>query len=77
MALTRDKVKVPVSVVTTLIDKVKDTSVIAALSPSVPQTFADQAYMVFNPSAEAEVVAEGAAKGSYEQTVSSGVGEAS
>ena len=69
MALTSGKVKLPLGVTTTLLNKVRDTSVIAALSPSVPQKFADQTYMVFNPSSEAEVVAEGAKKGSYEQTL--------
>ncbi|WP_077597868.1 phage major capsid family protein [Olsenella urininfantis] len=65
MAADTSKVVLPREVVTTLINKVKDTSTIAALSPSVPQKFADKTYLVFNPTAEAEVVAEGAKKGSY------------
>lgn len=60
------KVALPKEVVTSVINKVKDTSTIAALSPSEPQKFADKTYLVFNPTAEAEVVAEGAKKGSYE-----------
>lgn len=60
------KVALPSSTVTTLINKVKDTSTIAALSPSTPQKFADTTYLVFNPTSQAEVVAEGAKKGSYE-----------
>lgn len=69
MALDTTKVQLPKSVVTELISKAKDTSTIAALSPSQPEIFADQTHMVFNPTAEAEVVAEGAAKGVYEQTL--------
>lgn len=62
MANDTSKVTLPKSVVTTLINKVKDTSTIAALSPSTPQKFADTTYLVFNPTAEAEVVAEGGKK---------------
>lgn len=62
MANDTSKVALPKSVVTTVIGKVKDTSTIAALSPSTPQKFADTTYLVFNPTAEAEVVAEGAKK---------------
>lgn len=68
MALDTTKIQLPKSVVTELVGKVKDTSTIAALSPSQPQLFADQTHMIFNPSSEAEVVAEGAKKGVYEQT---------
>ena len=53
MANDTSKVTLPKSVVTTLINKVKDTSTIAALSPSTPQKFADTTYLVFNPTAEA------------------------
>ena len=53
------KITLPSSVVSTIIGKVKDTSTIATLSPSTPQKFADTTYLVFNPTAEAEVVAEG------------------
>ena len=56
------KIKLPSSVVSTIIGKVKDTSTIATLSPSTPQKFADTTYLVFNPTAEAEVVAEGGKK---------------
>lgn len=67
MVFDTTKVQLPKSVVTELISKAKDTSTIAALSPSQPEIFADQTHMIFNPTAEAEVVAEGAAKGAYEQ----------
>lgn len=66
MANDTSKVVLPKSVVTTLINKVKDTSTIAALSPSEPQKFDDKTYLVFTPTAEAEVVAEGGKKGSYD-----------
>ena len=46
----------------------QDTSTIAALSPSEPQLFLDKDYMVFTGNSEAEVVAEGAQKSSYEET---------
>lgn len=60
------KIKLPSSVVSTIIGKVKDTSTIATLSPSTPQKFADTTYLVFNPTAEAEVVAEGDRKSGSE-----------
>ena len=53
MANDTSTVTLPKSVVTPLINKVKDTSTIAALSPSTPQKFADTTYLVFNPTAEA------------------------
>jgi hypothetical protein len=69
MAYDTSKVKLPGTVVTELLNKAKDTSTIATLSPSVPQKFESETYMVFNPSSEAEVVAEGAKKSSYEGTL--------
>lgn len=66
MANDTTKVALPKSVVTTVLNKVKDASTIAALSPSTPQKFADSTYLVFNPTAEAEVVAEGAKKSGSE-----------
>lgn len=61
------KVKLPRTVVTEYINKSVDSSTIAKLSNSTPQSFADADHMIFVPSAEAEVVEEGAAKSSYEQ----------
>lgn len=66
MANDTSKIVLPSDVVTTLLGKVQDTSTIAALSPSEPMKFNDQTYLVFNPTSEAEVVAEGAQKSSYE-----------
>lgn len=66
MANDTTKVALPKSVVTTVLNKVKDASTIAALSPSTPQKFADSTYLVFNPTAEAEVIAEGAKKSGSE-----------
>lgn len=70
MALDTSKVKLPLSVVTEVIAKAKDTSTIAALSPAQAVKFNDQNHLIFTPSSEAEVVAEGAQKGSYEQKLS-------
>lgn len=75
MPLNTTKIQLPKSVVTRLAGKVQGTSVIAALSPAQPQIFADDTTMIFNPTAEAEVVAEGAKKGSYEQNITPVVGK--
>lgn len=66
MANDTKKIKLPREVVTELLNKAKDTSTIAKLSPSKPQKFVDVNHMIFNPSSEAEVVEEGAKKGSCE-----------
>ena len=66
MANDTKKIKLPREVVTELLNKAKDTSTIAKLSPSKPQKFVDINHMIFNPSSEAEVIEEGAKKGSYE-----------
>lgn len=71
MAMKTDQIKLPVSVATEIVNKAKDTSTIASLSPSTPQIFSDADYLVFNGKSEAEVVAEGAVKSNYEQTVDS------
>lgn len=70
MALTTKKIVLPKDVAVGIVNKASDTSTIAALSPSTPMLFRDQEYMVFNPTAEAEVVEEGAQKGSYEVSTS-------
>ncbi len=70
MALTTAKITLPTDVAVGIVNKASDTSTIAALSPSTPMLFRDQEYMVFNPTAEAEVVEEGAQKGSYEVSTS-------
>lgn len=75
MPLDTSKVQIPKSVITELINKAKDTSTIAALSPSRPQLFADETHLIFNASSEAEVVDEGAKKSAYEQTLSPVVGK--
>lgn len=75
MAMDTTKIKLPVSVATEITKKAKDTSTIAALSPAEPQLFLDKDYMVFNGSSEAEVVAEGAQKSSYEETLTPVVGK--
>lgn len=70
MALTTAKITLPKDVAVGIVNKASDASTIAALSPSTPMLFRDQEYMVFNPTAEAEVVEEGAQKGSYEASTS-------
>ena len=70
MAMDTSKIKLPAEVTQAIINKVGNTSTIAALSPSTPQLFLNKDYMVFNGAAEAEVVAEGQKKSSYEQTAS-------
>lgn len=69
------KIKLPVEVTQAIINNVGNTSTIAALSPSTPQLFLNEDYIVFNGAAEAEVVAEGQKKSSYEQTASSITGK--
>ena len=75
MAMDTAKIKLPVSVATEITKKAKDTSTIAALSPAEPQLFLDKDYMVFNGSSEAEVVAEGSQKSSYEETLTPVIGK--
>lgn len=70
MALTTAKITLPTDVAVGIVNKASDTSTIAALSPSTPMLFRDQDYMVFNPTAEAEVVEEGAQKEAYEVSTS-------
>lgn len=75
MALDTNKVLLPKEVATVITKRAKDTSTIAALSPSEPQLFLNKDYMVFTGNSEAEVVAEGAQKFSYEETLTSVVGK--
>lgn len=75
MALDTSKVLLPKEVATVITKRAKDTSTIAALSPSEPQLFLDKDYMVFTGNSEAEVVAEGAQKFSYEETLTPVVGK--
>ena len=70
MAMDTSKIKLPAEVTRAIINKVGNTSTIAALSPSTPQLFLNEDYVVFNGAAEAEVVAEGQKKSSYEQEAS-------
>ncbi|MDO4428557.1 MAG: phage major capsid protein [Atopobiaceae bacterium] len=75
LMLSGGKIKLPRSVVTEYINKAKDSSTIAALTPNVPQSFADVDHMIFVPSAEAEVVEEGAPKSSYDQDLGAVTGK--
>ena len=67
MAMDTSKLHLPKTVATAVVNKVKETSTIAALSPSSPQIFTDKEYMIFNGAAEADVTAEGQTKSSYGQ----------
>jgi HK97 family phage major capsid protein len=69
MALQTSNIILPKDVVPVTIDKAKGISTIARLSPSEPQLFVDKTHLIFNPTSEAEVVAEGAAKGNYENSL--------
>lgn len=75
MEMDTTKIKLPVEVTQAIINKVGNTSTIAALSPSTPQLFLNEDYIVFNGAAEAEVVAEGQKKSSYEQPAASITGK--
>lgn len=75
MALETSKVVLPTSVATYIKDNAKDTSTIAALSPSTPQLFTNADNLIFDGASEAEVVEEGAVKSSYDQPMSSLVGK--
>lgn len=66
MANDTSKIALPTSVVSTVLNKAKDASTIAALSPSHPVKFDNETFLVFNPTTEAEVVAEGAKKSGTE-----------
>lgn len=66
-ALTSN-ITLPKQVVTELSGKIAGESVIASLCPSKPKLFADESHIVFNHSAEGDVVAEGAQKSSYTQS---------
>lgn len=69
MALNTSSVVLPTTVATAVVNKAKDTSTVAALSPSSPQIFNNSDYLLFSGSSEAEVVGEGAVKSSYEETL--------
>lgn len=65
MALQTNNIVLPREVSTELKNKLQDTSTIAKLCPEIPTSFTESSTIVFTPSAEAEVIAEGAEKSSY------------
>ena len=69
MALNVSGIVLPREVVVDTISKAQGISTIGVLSPSSPQLFEDDMHLIFNPSSEAEVIAEGEKKSSYEQTL--------
>lgn len=74
MALQTSSIVLPRYVATEIVEKAKDTSTIAALSPQKAEIFADETYLVFNGASEAEVIAEGAQKSAYTQPITPIVG---
>lgn len=66
-ALQTTQVTLPTDVSLAVVGKAHDTSTIATLSPADKLGFLDDKYNVFNGKARAEVVAEDAKKGGYEQ----------
>ena len=68
-ALQTNQVILPTDVSFAVVGKAHDTSTIATLSPADRLGFLDDKYNVFNGKARAEVVAEGAKKGGYEQPI--------
>jgi HK97 family phage major capsid protein len=74
MALQTGGIVLPRSVALEITQKAKDSSTVAALSPRKPKIFEDETYLVFNGASEAEVIAEGAQKSAYNQTVTPIVG---
>lgn len=69
MVMDTSKIHLPKNVAQAVVNKVSDTSTIAALSPSSPQIFTDTEFMLFNGKSEADVTAEGQTKSSYEQDI--------
>lgn len=67
--LATDSIELPRTIFSTVIDKVKGTSTIGVLSPEEPSRFLENDALIFNPSAEAEVVDENAEKAAYDQTL--------
>lgn len=69
MALGTSSITLPNEVLGTVVGAIQDESVIAKLSTPIPSTFEDTTHLYFTPSAEGEVVAEGAAKSAYDQEI--------
>ncbi len=68
-AMNTSSIVLPKKVAAAIRTKVKDASTIAALSTREGKLFQDENYLIFDGASEAEVVAEGAEKGYYTQTV--------
>ena len=73
--LATDSIELPRTIFSTILDKVKGTSTIGVLSPEEPAKFLENDALIFNPSAEAEVVSENAAKSYYDQTLTPATGK--
>lgn len=67
--LATDSIELPRTIFSTILDKVKGTSTIGILSPEEPSKFLENDALIFNPSAEAEVVSENSEKAAYDQSL--------
>ena len=74
-AITTTMLQLPNELVSPIITKISDESVIAKLSPSVPQVFLNSQYTVFTQEPEAEFVAEGANKSDGAETLAPVIAE--
>ena len=61
-AITTKSITLPKEVAQQVVTKARDTSTIAALSPSTPMLFKDMTHVLFSKEPEAEFVGEGAQK---------------
>lgn len=61
-AITTKNITLPKEVAQQVVTKARDTSTIAALSPSTPMLFKDMTHVLFSKEPEAEFVGEGAQK---------------
>mgnify|MGYP000930457636 FL=1 len=61
-AITTKNITLPKEVAQQVVTKARDTSTIAALSPSTPMLFKDMTHILFSEEPEAEFVGEGASK---------------
>lgn len=74
-AIDTKSITLPKEVAQAVVTKARDTSTIAALSPSTPMLFKDMTHVLFSKEPEAEFVGEGAQKSSAEAEFTAVQGE--
>lgn len=74
-AITTKNITLPKEVAQQVVTKARDTSTIAALSPSTPMLFKDMTHVLFSKEPEAEFVGEGAQKSPAEAEFAAVQGE--